>query len=88
MGHYRAAREGGGALAALERGDGMRAIEKIRAAYKELTGRKPAVLYEGNIIGAPGTAWLIEAQSLVESTLGASHATTRANAGLYRVPPR
>ncbi len=52
--------------------------EKIRAAFDQLAKRKPAPLHEGNIIGAAGSAWLIEALSLVETTLSESHATARA----------
>ena len=51
--------------------------EKIRATFTELAGRKPASLHEGNIIGAAGSSWLLEALSLLEATLGVSHATTR-----------
>jgi len=55
----------------------MLLAEKIRAAFYQLAQRKPASLHEGNIIGAAGSAWLIEALALLENTLGESHATAR-----------
>ena len=56
----------------------MTPTEKIRAAFDQLAKRKPAALYEGSSASLRGSAWLIEALSLVEATFGEGHATQRA----------
>jgi len=53
---------------------------KIRSAFDDVAKRKPA-LYAGNIIGAAGSAWLLEALSMLETTLGEGHPTSRTMRG-------
>jgi hypothetical protein len=59
------------------RGGSMIATEKIRATFAEHAKRKPDHLQEGNIVGKVGSAWLLGALSLVETTFGETHAITR-----------